>query len=300
MCSLAIIGSVLWVGSTTGQVATYQLPRLELLRASQLHHTRVGAIVAVGASRVWCASDEGALYLVARGDPAHARPCAVHDAEHRAVRALAYVPGDRPRVWSCAASRRDSQIVVLNKRAQTKYRLTIQESVSAIALAPAGDAVWLGCRASVIVCDAQSGDLVREIRLPAAPAPLAAAPVAQLLPVGDAVWCAAGARILVYSAAGTAAPTHTIALDAPVARMAIFESAVLAGTADAQVAGFDAVSAAPMHTLRSLLSDPAGTAVPVAALVAVQGSLLAGRTGVPAIFAASPLASQLCVWKTPS
>ena len=305
--ALAIVGSVLWVGSTTGEVATYQLPRLELVRACQLHRTRVGAIVAVGASRVWCSSEEGALYVAPRSDPAHAKAHAVHDAEHRAVRALAFVPGDKPRVWSCAAARRDSQIVVLNKRCQTKYRLTIQESVSAVALAPAGDTVWLGCRASIIACDAQSGDLIREIRLPSTTAPAPApspssspvGPVTQLLPVGDHVWCAAQDRILVYSPA-TFAPVRTVALDAPVSAMAIFESAVLAGTADANVAGFDAVSALPMHTLRSLLSDPAGTAVPVAALVAVQGSLLAGRTGVPALFAASPLASQLCVWKTPA
>ena len=304
VCSLAIVGSVLWVGSTTGHVATFQLPRLEPLRACRLHHTRVGAIVAVGSSRVWCSSDDGELYVVPRSDPAHAKHYAVHDHEHRAVRALAYVPGDRPRVWSCAASRRDSQIAVLNKRCQTKYRLTIQESVAAITLTPAADTVWLGCRASIIVCDAQSGDLIREIRLPATAAAATTTattttgPVAQLLPVGDTVWCAADSRILVYSPA-TLAPVRTIALDAPVSRMTIFESAVLAGTADARVECFDAVDGVPMHTLRTLLSDAAGTAVPVAALEAVQGSLLAGRTGVPALFAGSPLATQLCVWKTP-
>jgi len=93
---------------------------------------------------------------------------------------------------------------------------------------------------------------------------------------------------------------RTLVLESEVTCLAIFESAVLAGTADSKIECFDSISMAHMRSLPTLLSDKAGHVTAVSSLATIPGSLLAGRTGVPALFAGSLTTGKLCLWTTPA
>jgi len=303
VCCMTVINNVLWIGSTTGTVSTFQLPRFEPLKSARIHKTRVSSIIAVGSSRVWCSSEDGAIYVISHHDPSRVKSYPVHDAEHKTVRCLAYVPGDRSRVWSCAVSRKSSQIVVLSKHCQVKYKLApIEQIIHSLTLGPSLDTTWMGMRGTVIICDALHGDLKREIKLrdvKDATEPLNTVPVSQILPVGDLIWCAVGKHIIVIDPAKYNIE-RTLVLESEVTCLAIFESAVLAGTVDSKIECFDSISMGHMRTLPTLLSDKSGHAASVSALATIPGSLLAGRTGVPALFAGATNSGTLCLWTTPA
>jgi len=303
VCCMTVINNVLWIGSATGSVATFQLPRFEPLKVARIHKTRVSCIIAVGSSRVWCSSEDGEIYVISHHDPSRFKSYPVHDAEHKVVRCLAYVPGDRARVWSCAISRKSSQIVVLTKHCQVKYKLApIEQQIQCLTLGPSQVTVWIGMRGTMIVCDALHGDQKHEKRLrdvKGATEALHTQHVTQILPVGDLIWCAVGKHIIVID------PTkyeieRTLVLESEVTCLAIFESAVLAGTADSKIECFDSISMARMRTLPTLLSDASGRVTSVSSLATIPGSLLAGRTGVAALFAGSLSSGKICVWTTPT
>ena len=303
VCSVQVVGSTLWVGGSAGTVLAYSLPHLQLVASARVHRSRVAAVVRVGSSRVCCSSDEGAVYVFSPRDPARARRHAVHDAAHSAVRALLYLDGARPRLWSCAPARGSTQIAVMNRRCEVRFKLTVMQSLAAAAVSPTLETCWLGCAAgSVLVCDAAHGDLRREVLLPSTSSSFTTKQqppsVRALLSVGDLVWCAAGPCIHVHDPFSFACEkTLTLSPPADIESLALFESVVLAGTAAGTVECFDSISMA--HILSLPLAGPSSPG-PVSALAAVPGSLLTGRTGVPALFAAPASSSTLHLWSTPS
>lgn len=302
VCSVQVVGTTLWVGGTAGAVLAYSLPHLQLVASAQVHRSRVAAIVRVGATRMFCSSDEGAVYVFPPRDPARAKHHAVHDAEHSAIRTLLYLEGDRPRVWSCAPARASTQITVMNKRCDIKYKLTIMQSLATATISPTMETCWLGCaNGTVLVCDAVHGDLRREVSLPPSSTKQQQQQpsVRAMLSVGDLVWCAAGPSIYVHDPFTFACEkTLTLSPPADIESLALFESVVLAGTAAGTVECFDSISMA--HIMSLPLAPPQSPAAPVPALAAVPGSLLTGRTGVPALFAAPASSSTLHLWSTPS
>jgi len=300
---MTVINNVLWVGTATGTIVTFQLPRFELLKASRIHKSRISSIIAVGSSRVWCSSEDGEIHVISHHDPSRAKSNPIHDSEHKTVRCMTYVPGDRARVWSCGVSRKSSQIIVLTKHCQVKYKLSrLEQPVHTLTLGPSQDTVWMGLRGTIIVCDALHGDQIREIKLvdvKDATEPLNTTPVTEILPVGDLVWCAVGKHIIVIDPAKYEIE-RTLVLESEVTCLTIFESAVLAGTVDSKIECFDSISMAHMRSLPTLLSDKSGRVTAISALATIPGSLLAGRTGVPALFAGSLSSNKLCVWTTPA
>jgi len=302
VCCMTIINNVLWVGSASGSIATFQLPRFEPLKVSRVHKTRISCIIAVGSSRVWCSSEDGGIYVISHHDPSKSKHNAVHDIEHKIVRSLVYVPSDHGRVWSCAVSRKSSQIVVLNKHCEIKFKLSpMEQIVSCMSLSPSMNSVWIGTRGSIIVCDSH-GDQDRALKLSDvkdAAESLSTMSVTQVLPVGDFAWCAVGKYIIVYDPSKYTVE-RVLTLDSEVTCLSIFESAVLAGTADSKIECFDSISMDHMRSLPTLLSDSSGRSGRISALESIPGSLLAGRTGVPALFAGTTSSNKLCLWKTPA
>ena len=300
ICCMKIINNVLWVGSATGSVATFQLPHFEPLKVGKLHKGRVSSIIAVGSSRVWCSSEDGDIYVISHHDPTKSKRVSVHDAEHKAIRCMAFVPGDRARVWSCAVSRKGTQIVVLNKHCEIKFKLApMEQQVFSLSLGPAQSTVWIGMRGTMIACDAFRGDQKRDVKLREVNDSFDSLTVTQTLSVGDLLWCAIGKCIVVYDPFKYTVE-RTLTLDSEVTCLTVFESAVLAGTADSKVECFDSITMDHMHTLPTLLSDTSGRATPISSLEAIPGSLLAGRKGIAALFAGSTGSGKLCLWNTPA
>jgi len=295
VCCISAIGSSLWVGGADGTVTVYRLPSNGSTQAStlephtsfKLHNTRIYSIIQVGTKRVWCSSEEGEVYIVPPRQPSESRHIAVHDMEHRMIKCLGYVPGDRPRVWSCAPSLSNSQIVVMSKSGRIKYKLTIKQAINSVTLSPSLETVWLGCFGAIIVCDALRGDLRREIKLPDA---AQCKKVTQLIPVGDLIWCSAGKQIVVLDPY-TFKVERVLQQSSDVERLAVCEGIVFAGDSLAQVICYDPVSMTHIHTLSLPLAGSDGQPAPVKALCV---STAPGRP--PAIFAGSPVTSSMCVW----
>lgn len=295
VCCISAIGSSLWVGGADGTVTIYKLPSSGSIQASalephtsfKLHRTRIYSIIQVGTRRVWCSSEEGEIYIVPPRQPSEARHIAVHDIEHRMIKCLGYVPGDRARVWSCAPALSNSQIVVLSKGGHIKYKLTIKQAINSVTLSPSLETVWLGCYGAIIVCDALRGDLRREIKLPDA---AQCKKVTQVTPVGDLIWCSAGKQIIVVDPY-TFKIERVLQQSSDVERIAVCEGIVFAGDLSAQVQTYDPVSMTHVHTLSLPLTDSDGRAAPVKALCV---SAAPGRP--PAIFAGSSVTSNICVW----
>jgi len=297
VASMQIINDTLWIGGMTGTVLAYSLPRFQLLVQAKLHKTKINSIIRVGSTRVFCSSEEGEVYVFPPKDPSRAKHHTAHDFEHNAIRCLLYLDGERPRVWSCAPARTNSQITVMNKRCEIKYKLTLMASLCCSTISPTMETCWFGCsNSTVLVCDAVHGDLRREIVLPEE-ATRSKASVQALLSVGDLVWCAAGTNIYVYDPFNfSCEKTISVAPPATVQSLALFESVVLAGTSAGTVECFDSISMAKIMTLSV---SRAGSSTSVSSLAAVPGSLLTGRTGVPALFAVPASCSILNMWSTP-
>ena len=297
--SMQIINDVLWIGGMTGSVLAYSLPRFSLLSSARLHKTRINSIIRVGSTRIFCSSEEGEVYVFPPKDPSRAKHHTAHDAEHCAIKALLYLDGDRPRVWSCAVSRNNTQITVMNKRCEIKYKLTLMANLCCATISPTRETCWFGCsNSTILVCDAVHGDLRREIVIPGESSNKVS--VHAMLSVGDLIWCASGSKIYVYDPFGfTVEKTLSASASATIESLALFESVVIAGTSSGTVECFDSISMAHIMTLPLVRTGSASSASPVAALAAVPGSLLTGRTGVPALFAVPTSSSTLSQWSTP-
>jgi len=239
------------------------------------------------------------VYVFPPKDPARAKHHTAHDLEHSAIKALLYLDGDRPRVWSCAVSRTNTQITVMNKRCEIKYKLTLMANLCCATISPTRETCWFGCsNSTILVCDAVHGDLRREIVIPDENSRKVS--VRAMLSVGDLVWCASGNKIYVYDPFGfTVEKTLSASASANIESLALFESVVIAGTSTGTVECFDSISMDHIMTLPLISSGPASSSSPVAALAAVPGSLLTGRTGVPALFAVPTSSSTLTQWCTP-
>jgi len=299
VASMQIFNNTLWIGGMTGTVVAYSLPRFQLLVTAKLHKTRISSIIRVGSTRVFCSSEEGEVYVFSPKDPSKAKHHNVHDIEHTAIKALLFLDGERARVWSCAPSRTNSQIVVMNKRCEIKYKLTLMASLCCASISPTMETCWFGCtNSTILVCDAVHGDLRREIVLPVEDE-RSKSSVRAMLSVGDLVWCASGRFIYVYDPFSfTCEKTLTVSATSTVESLALFESVVIAGTSAGTVECFDSISMAKILTLSIPRSGSSSTSV--SALSAIPGSLLTGRTGVPALFAVQSSSNTLNMWSTPS
>jgi len=295
VASMQIINDTLWIGGMNGTIAAYSLPRFLPTVSAKLHNTRINSIIRVGSSRIFCGSEEGEVYVFPPKDPSRVKHHNVHDARHLSIRTLLYLDGDRPRVWSCAPARTDSQIVVMNKRCEVKYKLTLMESLCSSTISPTMETCWFGCsQSTILVCDASKGDLRRDIVLPTEKKN----PVRAMLSVGDLVWCTSGQNIYVYDPFSFSCE-KTITVDSgTIESLALFESVVLAGTSAGTVECFDSISMAHIMTLSISRSRTGSTSI--SALAAVPGSLLTGRTGVPALFAVPSSSNVLHLWSTPA
>jgi len=298
VASMQIINDTLWIGGMNGSVVSYSLPRFQLLVNVKLHKTKISSIIRVGSTRVFCSSEEGVVYVFPPKDPSRAKHHAVHDIEHPSIRSLLYLDGERPRVWSCAPARTNSQIVVMNKRCEIKYKLTLMASLCCATISPTMETCWFGCsNSTVLVCDAIHGDLRREIVIPVENERQKTS-VRALLSVGDLIWCASGQKIYVYDPfTFTCEKIITISPQANIESLALFESVVIAGTSIGTVECFDSISMDHIMTLKPSHSSSSSS---ITSLAAVPGSLLTGRTGVPALFAIPTSCSVLSMWSTPA
>lgn len=285
VCSVQVVGSTLWVGGTAGAVLAYSLPHMQLVASAQVHRSRVAAIVRVGSTRMFCSSDEGAVYVFPPKDPARAKHHVVHDAEHSAIRCLLYLEGDRPRVWSCAPARTNTQITVMNKRCEVKYKLTIMQSLCTATISPTMETCWFGCaNSTVLVCDAVHGDLRREVSLPHPSSSSSSSKTKQpsvraMLSVGDLVWCAAGPAIYVHDPFNfSCEKTLTVSPPADIESLALFENVVLAGTAAGTVECFDSISMA--HIMSLPLARPHSAAPSRPSLLSRAPSSLAAQASL--------------------
>jgi len=296
--SMQIINDVLWIGGMSGSVLAYSLPRFSLLSSARLHKTRINSIIRVGSTRVFASSEEGEVYVFPPKDPSRAKHHTAHDLEHCAIKALLYLDGDRPRVWSCAVSRNNTQITVMNKRCEIKYKLTLMANLCCATISPTRETCWFGCsNSTILVCDAVHGDLRREVVIPDDNSRKLS--VRAMLSVGDLIWCASGTKIYVYDPfTFSVEKILTASPSASIESLALFESVVIAGTSAGTVECFDSISMAHIMTL-PLVHTGSSSASSVAALAAVPGSLLTGRTGVPALFAVPASSSTLNQWSTP-
>jgi len=294
VASLQIINDTLWIGGMTGTVLAYSLPRFQLVVNTKLHKSRINSIIRVGSTRVFCSSEEGDIYTFPPKDPSRVKKHAVHEAMYSAIKTLLFVDGDHPRVWSCASSYSSGQVIIMNKRCEVKYKLKIQ-SMFCATISPTMETCWLGCSGSSIsVCDAIHADFRRGFTLPGSEGEGSKMGVRAMLSVGDLIWCASGQNIFVYDPFNFTVEKTLNVAPASVESLALFESVVIAGTSAGTIECFDSISMARLLTLR--VSRPG----PVSALAAIPGSLLTGRTGVPALFAIPSSSSLLDIWSTPS
>jgi len=256
VCSMHIINDVLWIGGMTGAVISYSLPRFQQLSCTRLHKTRINSIIRVGSTRLFCSSEEGEIYVFPPKDPSRAKHHTAHDFEHNAIKSLLFLDGDRPRVWSCAPGRNNTQITVMNKKCEVKYKLTLMASLCCATISPTMETCWFGCsNSTILVCDAIHGDLRREISLPDDSSKQS---VRAMLSVGDLVWCASGDKVYIYDPfTFTVEKTVTTSPPMGIESLALFENVVLAGTTAGTVECFDSISMAHIMTLKLSASSPA-------------------------------------------
>jgi len=299
VCSMYIINDILWIGGMTGTIAAYSLPKFQLLSCTSLHKTRIYSIIRVGSTRIFASSEDGGVYVFPPKDPSRAKHHRVHDVEHPSIKCLLFLDGERPRVWSCAPCRTNTQIKVMNKKCEIKYKLEIKASLCCATISPTMESCWFGCsNSSIIVCDIVDGEFRRDFQVPCKDP--SRTTVRAMLSVGDLVWCAAGSNIYIYDPFNfTVEKTLSISSSTGIESLALFESAVLVGTSSGTVECFDSISMAHLMTLPLSGITPSTSSAPVSALAAVPGSLLTGRTGVPALFAIPSSSNALSLWSTP-
>eukprot|EP00727_Mastigamoeba_balamuthi_P004326 m51a1_g13891 putative protein serine threonine kinase (914) ;mRNA; f:674949-678016 len=290
--SMLAVGSSVWVGCGDGCVVTFRAATCEQLTMFRLHRTRIYSMIVVG-SRVWCSSEEGDIYSVNPRATAEIRRHTVHDSEHRMIKCMAVFESDEShaRVWSCAPQLTSSEIVVLNKRAMVKARLTVRQAVNSISPGPADTgAVWLGCIGHVVVCDLATGAVRGEVPLPES---ARNRKVSQLLLVGDLVWAAAGRHVYVLDRdCRLTGATMTQRND--VERLCLMHNIILSGDSEGQLLCYDPLANTLVHTLLSPLMGQHGDVGALKALTASDTE----RDVV--IWTGTPASCKLCVWRLKS